>query len=83
MTTNRYQKFEPLLKQQRQQRYKHLLQVTIVVVIVMISFLLVGLFDWERLAEGVPSGINLIGKCYRLILVRLSTGLSHCLTLWR
>ncbi|MBE9054155.1 phosphonate ABC transporter, permease protein PhnE [Nostocales cyanobacterium LEGE 11386] len=62
MTTNRYQKFEPLLKQQRQQRYKHLLQVTIVVVIVMISFLLVGLFDWERLAEGVPSGINLIGQ---------------------
>ncbi|MEA5527929.1 phosphonate ABC transporter, permease protein PhnE, partial [Nodularia spumigena UHCC 0143] len=62
MTTNSYQKFEPLLKQQRQQRYKHLLQVAIVVVIVMISFFLVGLFDWERLAEGVPSGINLIGQ---------------------
>jgi phosphonate transport system permease protein len=62
MATNSYQKFEPLLKQQRQQRYKHLLQVAVVVVIVMISLLSVGLFDWERLAEGVPSGINLVGQ---------------------
>ncbi|MBD2248049.1 phosphonate ABC transporter, permease protein PhnE [Nostoc sp. FACHB-888] len=62
MTTNSYQKFEPLLKQQRKQRHKHLLQVAVVAVIVMISFWLVGLFDWKRLAEGVPSGINLIGQ---------------------
>ncbi len=62
MATNTYQKFESLLKQQRQRRYRHFLQVAIVAVIVVISLFLVGLFDWERLARGVPSGINLIGQ---------------------
>lgn len=62
MIINHSHKFEPLLKQQRQQRYKHLLQAAIVVVVVMISFFLVGLFDGKRLAEGVPSGINLISQ---------------------
>ncbi|CEJ42437.1 phosphonate ABC transporter, permease protein PhnE [Umezakia ovalisporum] len=57
-----YQKFEPLLKQQRRRRYRDLSQLAIVVVVVMVSFLLVGLFDWERLVKGVPSGINLISQ---------------------
>ncbi|MFQ4141467.1 phosphonate ABC transporter, permease protein PhnE [Chlorogloeopsis sp. ULAP02] len=55
-----YQKFETLLREQRRQRYRYLLQGAIVVVIVAISFFLVGLLDTERLAKGVPSGINLI-----------------------
>ncbi|MBI1240486.1 MAG: phosphonate ABC transporter, permease protein PhnE [Nostoc sp. RI_552] len=57
-----YQKFEPLLKQQRRRRYRDVSQLAIVVVVVMVSFLLVGLFDWERLVKGVPSGINLISQ---------------------
>ena len=62
MTTNTYHKFATILKKQRQQRYRRLLQVILVVVIVAISFFLIGLLDWERLAKGVPSGINLIGQ---------------------
>lgn len=62
MATNTDRKFATILKQQRQQRYRRLLQVALVVVIVLISFFLVGLLDWERLARGVPSGINLIGQ---------------------
>lgn len=60
MATNTAHKFEILLRQQRQQRYYRLTQVAVVVIIVLISFFLVGLLDWERLAKGVPSGMNLI-----------------------
>jgi phosphonate transport system permease protein len=55
-------KFETFLKQQRQQRNRALMRGAIVVVIVAGSFFLVGLFDLERLANGVPSGINLISQ---------------------
>ncbi|WP_088243521.1 phosphonate ABC transporter, permease protein PhnE [Calothrix rhizosoleniae] len=62
MITNTDHKFETVLKKQRQKRYRRLLQVVLVVLVVVISFFLIGLLDWERLAKGVPSGINLIGQ---------------------
>lgn len=62
MATNIDRKFAIILKQERRQRARPLLQLALFVVVVVISFFLVGLLDWKRLAEGVPSGINLIGQ---------------------
>lgn len=54
--------FERLLQQQRHQANRSIRVTAILILIIWISFYLVGLLEGERLADGVPSGLRLVGE---------------------
>ena len=55
-------KYDSLLRQQQRIWYGLLAKIAAVLAVVMISFVLVGLFNFQRLSEGIPSLLELIGE---------------------
>ena len=55
-------RYSQLLLKERRERYRTMIQIAMVIPIIAISFYYCGLFDRERLAEGVPSIISLLGE---------------------
>ncbi|MEA5508378.1 phosphonate ABC transporter, permease protein PhnE [Crocosphaera sp. UHCC 0190] len=53
-------KFESLLRQQQRIWYNSLSKILIIIGIILISFGVVGLFDGQRLSEGIPDLIDMI-----------------------
>lgn len=57
-------KFDRLLTEQRRMWYVSLTQISAVLLVIGVSFVLVGLLDVQRLSEGVPSLISLVGQMF-------------------
>ena len=58
------QKFETILLTQRRLRRIRIAQVMGVLVIVLMAFIAAGFFDFDRLSEGIPDLIDIIGQMF-------------------
>ncbi len=59
MTVN-YHKFNSILLQKKRLWYQSFINTSILIIIIIISFAVVGLLDGKRLYEGIPDLINMI-----------------------
>jgi phosphonate transport system permease protein len=57
-----YEQYDLLLASQRKERNRSLMQIALIIPIIAICIYYSGLFDRQRLMEGVPSIVSLIGE---------------------